>query len=586
MPARRAMIACATVWAAACAAGEGGNVPGLRPPAEAAAPDDAEPPLRLGRAWPLSLEAAVRAALDDPGVIRTLEGRVRLARATHFDPAIAATADRAARGAFDPRLRMEGRGSRFDQPPEAFLGPGVETASRFNEVDARAALQKRFRWGGVASAAFDPNTAYLFFPDESSEIINPAYSTRLAFEVRQPLLRGAGGVNSLPFQEARVRRAEASWEVRAAVQGRVRGVVEAYWRLHAALSVWQAVRRLLPLTGQIARVERLRLEEERTIYADYARSLVILESLRRREAEAWADVRSAELALRQLCGLPATDASTLVPSDGPGLSSEAAPSEADLAAAAAAAAVQEPSIRLREADVDRRRVELAAARDAARPRLDVTGRYRASGLRRGLGESFTQLGTLDYPDWTLGLEYDMPLGNNAARAGLRAAELALARSRALALAEGQRVQFDLAELRVRLRSDAERYRSGLRQAEATGRWVEVARVRFLDPPPGPKADSLLLALLDYQTAIDRHLDSVESLAGAHADYRSDWAAWHELAGTLLSEWRIEVTVPGVDTADTGATAPWTGVVPLPGREAPTHALTGHSFEIGAPTGRR
>lgn len=57
------------------------------------------------------------------------------------------------------------------------------------------------------------------------------------------------------------------------------------------------------------------------------------------------------------------------------------------------------------------------------PQLDLTGLYGYSGTRDSMGGVYRDLADANKPTWAVGLEASFPIGNRAARAGLRAARL-------------------------------------------------------------------------------------------------------------------------------------------------------------------
>ena len=88
--------------------------------------------------------------------------------------------------------------------------------------------------------------------------------------------------------------------------------------------------------------------------------------------------------------------------------------------------------------IKRRELELIAARNFTLPRLDAVGLYRF----RGFGDQLTgdggrfasamkDLGSGDHQEWRLGLELDVPIGFRQAWAGVRNAELQIAREKAI-----------------------------------------------------------------------------------------------------------------------------------------------------------
>jgi hypothetical protein len=104
--------------------------------------------------------------------------------------------------------------------------------------------------------------------------------------------------------------------------------------------------------------------------------------------------------------------------------------------------------------VKRRELELIAAKNFLLPRLDAVGRYRWLGMgselinyepttnpptfdNAGMDPSAYRSMTLgDYQEWQLGLEFRMPLGFRREMAGVRNAQLQLAKERAI-LQEGE-----------------------------------------------------------------------------------------------------------------------------------------------------
>ena len=128
--------------------------------------------------------------------------------------------------------------------------------------------------------------------------------------------------------------------------------------------------------------------------------------------------------------------------------------------------------------VKQRELQLCASKNFLRPRLDLIGQYRFRGLGRTLtgsstsfhedlnngttdSSAFGDLFSGDFQEWQLGAEFSMPLGFRAAHLGVRNAELALARERALLQEQKREVVFGLSNAFGELR----RTYASLRAAE-------------------------------------------------------------------------------------------------------------------------
>src|SRR5206468_4053069 len=117
---------------------------GLSPPAAMATP-----PVNLATAprRPLPLQKAVLMTLQRSELVRTLSGSVTIEPVTTFDPAIADAEFRKAGTRFDPRMSAAYVGSRINQPPSTFFGPGISANTRRDEGDFQASLDKLWSLG-------------------------------------------------------------------------------------------------------------------------------------------------------------------------------------------------------------------------------------------------------------------------------------------------------------------------------------------------------------------------------------------------------------------------------------------------------
>lgn len=490
----------------------------------------------------LRLRDAIELSLAKSDVVQTLDsGGVQIAGITRYDPQIQWARSSAANAAFDPRLSAAYLGSRVDEPPRSFFGPGLSLNTRRDEGDFIASLSKPWATGATTSVGYLPPLGYLFIPNGVSNPsrFNPIYSSSLVFEARQPLLRGAGTkVNLAPLRIAQLRAEQSLWEVKQATLAQVRSVEEAYWDLQAALVTLDAMEFVLPLVTEVVRIERYRAQSERATRADVARASIQSDQFQQQRLQTRNSVVEKELRLRNLMGLEVVDGVRLVPVDLPTRQSFTL----DHAAAVANAIENRPDLVRQRLGVRIRELEYDVARNGLRPQLDLQAIYRTSGNGQQLDTSLQQMSDFQYSTWTLGLTFSVPLGNRAAKSNLRAVELSLTRDRALLRQATQNISFRLMDLIRETETTFAGYELALRRVQNTQEWLRSARIRFSNPPPaGNSQDWLLLALYDYQAALRQHIDATTDAGLLLARYNTQLARVEEAQGILLENRGIDLT---------------------------------------------
>jgi hypothetical protein len=209
-----------------------------------------------------------------------------------------------------------------------------------------------------------------------------------------------------------------------------------------------------------------------------------------------------------------------------------------------------PDLHRRQIEIDIRRQELIAARNQLLPQLDARALHRASGLRDQLNDSLRDMWSFGFNDWSYGIALTAPLGNRSARANLHAIELSLARDAALLRSLQDQVGYELAESLQDARLQHSQYLSALRQVEQTLKWRDLAKLRYEEPPLPPAdlnqivqrsgQETFLVALFDYQSAIEAHVNALSLVAQALTEYNIALARLEERRGTLAARWSIHI----------------------------------------------
>jgi outer membrane protein TolC len=136
-----------------------------------------------------------------------------------------------------------------------------------------------------------------------------------------------------------------------------------------------------------------------------------------------------------MIGFPINDGMLIQPSDRPTL----APYTFDWGTSIEEALRMREEIRRQRWIIKQRELELIANRNFLKPQLDAISAYRM----RGFGRDFSSPFEGDYQEWTLGLDYQMPVGFRRGNAAVRATQLELARASELLREQERSVHFGL-----------------------------------------------------------------------------------------------------------------------------------------------
>jgi outer membrane protein TolC len=398
--------------------------PSSRPPTVADTPSERTTQRRL------SLDEAIRTALENDRVIRVLAGETAVnSGRTIYDVAIANTVVDQQTARFNPFITIN---NNWDQIklPSAFPDPGDPSNTLINgfRTDQHrfdVAVAKDNPLGGQFSVG--ANSKRQMF-DTVGLPLNPQTTSSASIGYTQPLMQGFGRpVNLVPIVLARIDAERSFFQLKDATQEQVRGVIEAYWRLIAArIDVWATEQQVKQLDFAFKLAEtRARLGLRNA--SERAQARTSLANFRANLIAANNTALQREAALRNILGLPPWDEAQIVATTEPSVERL----EPNWDVIVELAAQQRPDLIELKLILEADEQQLIIANNTARPRLDATALYRWNGL-----EGETPAGNFvasvpgQFPDWTLGVNFSVPLGLRRERAQLRQRELILARDRA------------------------------------------------------------------------------------------------------------------------------------------------------------
>ena len=401
-------------------------------------PETPRPPTVSDLQWDgptrdLSLDEAIRTALANSEVIRVLAGVTAVSSGRSiYDAAINNAGIDVAQGRFDPILSVDNFWNRFERPFTVEI-PGMnpgDPSTAFIDVaqsrdyDLNFQLSKTNLSGGTWAFGVTDNTTRVPGP----ATLDPENRTALEFSYAQPLLQGAGrAANQVPIVLARIDTERSYFQYKDSVQQLVRDVIAAYWNLVSARTILWARQQQVDqsqfavdrgerqaVVGDISRGE---VAQSRAALADFKSILIA----------AKADVLEREAVLRSIMGLPPYETQRITPVTPPSQQRL----QFDWQEIVSMAEQYRPDIIELKLILEADQQQIIQVRNLALPQLDAFGLYNWNGL-----EGIMQIGDpissspSDNNNWTLGINFSVPIGLRASRAQLRQQELIITRDRA------------------------------------------------------------------------------------------------------------------------------------------------------------
>jgi outer membrane protein TolC len=378
----------------------------------------------------LSLDEAIRISLANSAVVRILAGVTAVSsQQTVYDPAISNTFIDEARATFDPNVAVRNTFNRFETPPAVFdpAAPALAriTGSSIDNYELGLGISKRLATGGIVG--FDFADFRDRFRNEFSPL-NPRARTAATLSLTQPLLQGAGiEPNIAPIIIARINTERSYFQLKDAVQELVRGAIEAYWAVvFARTDVWARRQQVEQGAGALARAEARKRQGFGNV-AEVAQAQVALYTFRANLIAAEANLLQREAALRNIMGYTPTEPPRITPITPP------TPVRIDPKwdEILQLASTYRPDLIELKLILEADRQSLIIAQNQALPQVDATLLYRWNGLE-GQTPNDRIISTTpgQFTDWSLGVNFAVPLGLRQGRAALRRSELILARDRA------------------------------------------------------------------------------------------------------------------------------------------------------------
>lgn len=491
--------------------------------------------------WQLALDDAIRIALENARVVRVLTGTTAASSGqTIYDPAISNTRIDQEQARFDPTISENGSGNHTDTPMALFdpFNPGRSFLSSSESNDFRSAfgLNKTNVLGGLTALKWTENFTRF---DGGGFPLNPQNQGAVELSYTQPLLQGGGFlVNTAPIVIARLDTERSFFQYKDAVQELVRGAIEAYWNLvQARTDVW-ARKIQVQQSEEAYQREQARLKTGLADLKDVAQARVTYNQFRANLIAAEATTLAREGALRNLLGLPPDDDRKIVPVSAP-TNQRLKP---DWDALVRLAEQRRPDVVELKLITEADQVRLTQAENQALPRLDAVASYRWNGLSGTMpnGEHLAS-GAGQFTDWSVGVNFSVPLGLRQGRAQVRQQALMIARDRADV---EQGVHAAIHDLAATVRSLDSAYEQYLAYKETRAAALDNLRVQIEQFRARRNIYlNVLQALNDWGNAISSEAQSLLSYNVALATLERQTGTILETHGLVFSEERFRAAGP-------------------------------------------
>lgn len=333
-------------------------------------------------------------------------------------PIIRETAILEAQAAFDWTTYFDGLWEDLDEPVGSSLTVGG-TGDRFKDhnLGLTGGLRRKLLSGSeidISQRIGHQNTNSNFF------IPNDQGSARLSLGINIPLLRGRGVAYNKSLQCLAAMDVEtANDEFRRQLQSHLLEITRAYWSLYLERASSVQKHRLAEATEEVFQ----RLQHRQALDASPTQLKTVQAALANRRSElirATAAIRNAETRLRALVHAPELgvgDGVELVPMQLPVME----PYQTDTQSQLATAMQNRPEIHAATREIKAACIRLNMSKHEMLPIFNLITRTYLSGLQgeSDVGQAWTEQFTVGAPSYSVGLRYEVPLGNRAAGARMQ-----------------------------------------------------------------------------------------------------------------------------------------------------------------------
>ncbi len=380
--------------------------------------------------------------------------------------------------------------------------------------------------------------------------LNPRWDAQIRATLAQPLLNGFGTIatrSRIIIAENIRDQTAIGFEVQ--VIQLLADVEQAYWELVATRLAIGVTRQSLELAERLLGETRQRVEVGTSAPIDTVQSEATVATRNQELIFALNAASNAEDNLKGLLGfdqphewevrIETTDSYVIEPI------------LPNLDESIGTALVKRPAILRQELEMQRLQHNVNVAKNRALPRLDLTGSYAFGGLsgtstiegpdgepitiRDGLGDAAQQVFDFDFPAWTAGLTFSVPIGNHQAKELLVRTRWERDRTGAQLEALKQQITREVRFAVRSLEDGAAAIDAAVASRRLADRNLEAEQTKF---------DNGLSTNFQVAEIQDAAATAQFSEIRARVNYRKALAIYYGSTGTLLESKSVEIADPG------------------------------------------
>jgi outer membrane protein TolC len=429
--------------------------------------------------------------------------------------------------AFDPAAFATLMHSESKTPSASTVGGFTAFAHSERETQTgNIGLRKRFTLGTELELAFNNDRTDF---NSASQVVNPGYRTDLTLSLTQPLLKNFGfEANETPLRLAKGNLTIAQAVLAQRVQAVVVEVEGAYWDLIFAIEDLESRRRSLRLAEALVRLNQARVRAGvaapvEVTQAEATRAARLEEIITGEKA-----VRDGEDRLKRAMNFglaPGEPEFTIQPTDKPTVQGGPVPLEESLKAARE----RRPEVLQAQEQVRNQEVSYRFTRNQTLPTLDLVGKIGTNGLGSTFNQDYDLAASGTFPTVEVGLLFEYPLGNRAARSDAERARLLLEQARTSLRNVDQQVSVEVREAVRQVRATLERIEATRRARELAAEQLRIEERRL------EAGVSTTFQVLQFQDDLAR---AEANEIRAVTDYRKAIAAMDRVTAATLEKYQL------------------------------------------------
>lgn len=462
----------------------------------------------------------------------TLQEAILLALSNNIDikverllPQIAETDVEAQKSVFDPAVTTDvSQGASRQQSPSPALSVIAGAVEPFeNTVNVGAGIGKKFTTGTSAELRFENDR---LSSNSAIQRFNPSWDNDLTLSVIQPLLKDFGRQFNLgQIVIAKNNKSISDLQFRKRVIDIITAVKQAYWDLVLALELLDVSKQAVRQAKELEEINRAKVEAGQLAPIDVVEAEA---GVAAREEAVILDedtIGDVEDRLKALLNLDGTAAAlrplTIIPTDRP----TDAEIRLSLAEEVETALTNRPDYLQAETELKNRLLSVKLAKNQVLPRVDVVASAGVSGLAGRYGDALEEMDG-DFYDLRIGLRFEYPLGNRAAKSHLIRRKL-----------EQQEVELRLADLEKNIALEV---REAIRQVQTDFKRIKTTRVsrRLNEKKLEAQEAKFEVGISTTKDVLDFQIDLAFARSReseAILDYNKSLVRLYQLLGTTLEE---------------------------------------------------